>query len=317
MKTEKYSIGIDVGGTNTKFGIVNRNGNVLFSSEVVTSYHSTIEGLMLQIFEILQPKINEYGGIREFAGVGVGAPNANYLSGHIEFAANLPWGNIVPLAKTVTAQFKLPCKVTDDAKVAALGEMKYGVAKSMNDFIMITLGTGVGSGIVANGEVVYGQNGIAGELGHTIIIPNGRLHPNTNIRGNLESYCSATGVCITALEKLGASNRPSLLRNIPSSELQAKLIYDAAIQGDIIANEVFEFTGEILGIAFANFIMTFSPEAIILFGGLAKAGDLLTKPLMKSMDKNLLKIYKGKVNILMSQLKSADAAIIGASALMW
>lgn len=316
MKKRKYSIGIDMGGTNTKFGIVDRKGNVLYSSEVSTSDDKTIEGLMLHIFNILKPKMDEYGGAKEFVGVGVGAPNANYLTGNIEFAANLPWGEIVPLLKTVKAQFKLPCKVTDDAKVAALGEMKYGLAKSMKNFIMITLGTGVGSGIVVNGKVVYGERGIAGELGHTIIIPDGRKHPNTNISGTLESYCSATGVRATALEKLAASEVTSLLRNIPPTELNSKSIYDAAIQGDKIANDAFEFTGEILGIAFANFIMTFSPKAIILFGGLAKAGDLLTKPLLKSMDKYLLKIYKGKVPIIMSQLKSADAAILGASALM-
>ncbi|MCX8472049.1 MAG: ROK family protein, partial [Sediminibacterium sp.] len=214
-------------------------------------------------------------------------------------------------------QFNMPCKVTNDANAAAMGEMQYGAAKSMKNFIMITLGTGVGSGIVVDGNIVYGHDGFAGELGHIIIIPNGRIHLGTQIRGSLESYCSATGVRVTALEKLAETDRPSLLRNVSAEELTSKYIFEAALQGDEIAKEIFQFTGEILGIAFANFIMTTSPEAIILYGGLARSGELLIRPLKITMENHLLKIFKGKVKILLSHLKSSDAAILGASALMW
>jgi glucokinase len=212
---------------------------------------------------------------------------------------------------------KLPVKLTNDANAAAVGEMKYGAAQGMKDFIMITLGTGVGSGIVANGQLIYGHDGFAGELGHTVIVPDGRLHPGTGKRGSLESYASATGVTLTAIEILQNSDRPSLLREVASEELNSKIIFDAASKGDELAKEVFEYTGKILGMALANFVMFSSPEAIILFGGLTKAGDFILKPTREHLEANLIEIFQNKVKILVSHLKESDAAILGASALMW
>ncbi|WP_431217498.1 ROK family protein [Puia sp. P3] len=214
-------------------------------------------------------------------------------------------------------RFQLPAVLTNDANAAAIGEMMYGAAKGMKDFIMITLGTGVGSGIVANGKLIYGHDGFAGELGHTIIIPEGRLHEGTGKKGSLESYASATGVMLTALEKLQSHDEPSLLRGIPKEKLDSRTVYDAAIQGDELAKEIFDFTGGILGLAPANFVMFSSPEAIILFGGLTKAGDLILKPTREAMEANLIQVFQNKVKILISHLKESDAAILGASALVW
>ena len=224
---------------------------------------------------------------------------------------------IIPLAKMIEDKFKLPVTLTNDANAAAIGEMTYGAAKGMKDFIMITLGTGVGSGIVANGQLIYGHDGFAGELGHTIIIPDGRLHQGTGKHGSLESYASATGVRYTALEFLEKSKEKSLLRKVPAAEMDSKKVYEAAIQGDKLAKEVYEFTGRILGIAMANAVMFSSPEAIVLFGGLTKAGDLILKPTREHMEANLIQIFQNKVKILISHLKESDAAILGASALAW
>ena len=247
----------------------------------------------------------------------MGAPNGNIYTGTIEYAPNLPWKGIIPLAKMIQDKTKLPVKLTNDANAAAVGEMKYGAAQGMKDFIMITLGTGVGSGIVANGHLIYGHDGFAGELGHTIIIPDGRLHPGTGKRGSLESYASATGVTLTAIEILEKSDRPSLLRGVAPSELNSKIVFEAATKGDEIAKEVFDYTGKILGMALANFVMFSSPEAIILFGGLTKAGDLILKPTREHLEDNVIEIFENKVKILVSHLKESDAAILGASALMW
>ena len=218
----------------------------------------------------------------------------------------------------MSTKFDIPCALTNDANAAAVGEMTYGVAKGMKDFIMITLGTGVGSGIVANGQLIYGHDGFAGELGHNIVIPNGRLHEGTGLRGSLETYCSATGVKRNAIEMLeDHPETASLLREYNINEIDSKLVYDCAIQGDVIANKVFEFTGEVLGRAFANFVMFSSPEAIILFGGLCKAGDLILKPTKENMESHLLPIFRNKVKIIFSQLNESEAAILGASALVW
>jgi glucokinase len=215
-------------------------------------------------------------------------------------------------------RFHLPVVLTNDANAAAIGEMQYGAAKGMKDFIMITLGTGVGSGIVANGQLIYGHDGFAGELGHCVVIPGGRYHEGTGKRGSLEIYASATGVSLTAREMLNNSERPSLLRDLPPDEMiTSKQVFDAAIQGDAIAQEVFDYTGNILGMALANAVMFSSPEAIILFGGLTKAGDLILKPTQKSMEENLIKVFQNKVKLLISHLKESDAAILGASALVW
>ena len=224
---------------------------------------------------------------------------------------------IIPLAKMIEAKFKLPVALTNDANAAAIGEMMYGAAKGMKDFIMITLGTGVGSGIVANGHLIYGHDGFAGELGHTIIIPNGRLHEGTGKRGSLESYASATGVKLTALELLQKDDEPSLLRKFPPEQIDSKKVFEAAVEGDQLAKNIFEFTGQILGLALANFVMFSSPEAIILFGGLTKAGELILKPTRENMEANVIQVFQNKVKILVSHLKEADAAILGASALAW
>jgi glucokinase len=314
---QPLAIGIDVGGTGTKFGIVDRNGNILFAGEISTRGHEEVESFIDELHTNLYSLIQKAGGPGRIIGIGLGAPNGNYYSGTIEYAPNLPWKGIIPLAKLVGDKFKLPVVLTNDANAAAIGENMYGAAKGMKDFIMITLGTGVGSGIVANGKLIYGHDGFAGELGHTITIPNGRLHTGTGKFGSLESYASATGVRLTALEMLNNSNEESLLRNTPPESIDSKVVYEAAIQGDKLAKEIFEFTGKILGLALANFVMFSSPEAIILFGGLTKAGDLILKPTQENMEANLIQVFQNKVKILVSHLKEADAAILGASALVW
>jgi len=314
---EQLVIGIDIGGTGTKFGIVDRHGNVLFSSEISTKKHTTVESFIDELYTALSELIESSGGRGRIKGLGVGAPNGNYYTGTIEYAPNLPWKGIIPLAEMLESKFKLPVTLTNDANAAAIGEMMYGAAQGMKDFIMITLGTGVGSGIVANGQLIYGHDGFAGELGHTIVMPDGRLHKGTGKRGPLEVYASATGVRLTAIEVLEKSNQPSLLRALPQDELDSKAVYDAAIQGDKAALEIFEFTGKILGLALANAIMFSSPEAIILFGGLTKAGDFILKPTKEHMEANLIQVFQNKVKILISHLKESDAAILGASALAW
>lgn len=314
---EQLVIGIDIGGTGTKFGIVDRNGNVLFHGEISTKKHATIESFIKELYEELSALIEKSGGSGRIKGIGVGAPNGNFYTGTIEYAPNLPWKGIIPLKDLLETTFKLPVTLTNDANAAAIGEMMYGAAQGMKDFIMITLGTGVGSGIVANGQLIYGHDGFAGELGHTIVIPDGRFHAGTGKKGSLESYASATGVRLTALEMLKNSDKPSLLRNVPEDKLDSKAVYDAAIEGDAIALEIFEFTGKILGLALANAVMFSSPEAIVLFGGLTKAGDLILKPTREHMEENLIKVFQNKVKILVSHLKESDAAILGASALAW
>jgi glucokinase len=314
---QPLAIGVDIGGTGTKFGIVDRNGNVLFSSEISSRNHLEIDGFINELFEALLPLIENAGGSGRIRGIGVGAPNGNFYSGTIEYAPNLIWKGIIPLGKLIENKFQLPTVLTNDANAAAIGEMMYGAAKGMKDFIMITLGTGVGSGIVANGKLIYGYDGFAGELGHTIIIPNGRLHEGTGKRGPLEIYASATGVKLNAIEILQKSSEPSLLRDVPTEQLDSKKVYEAAIQGDKLAKEVFDYTGTILGIALANFVMFSSPEAIILFGGLTKSGDLILKPTREHMEANLIQVFQNKVKILVSHLKESDAAILGASALVW
>jgi glucokinase len=311
------AIGIDIGGTGTKFGIVDRDGNVLFSGEISTKKHAEVFTFIDELYSALAELIEKAGGVGRMKGIGVGAPNGNYYTGTIEYAPNLPWKGIIPLAKLIGDKFRLQVTLTNDANAAAIGEMMYGAAKGMKDFIMITLGTGVGSGIVANGKLIYGHDGFAGELGHTIVIPDGRIHQGTNKKGSLESYASATGVTLTAIEMLKKDKRESLLRKLPREKLDSKAVYEAAIQGDKLALEIFEFTGKILGLALANAVMFSSPEAIILFGGLTKAGDLILKPTREHMEANLIQVFQNKVKILVSHLRESDAAILGASALVW
>jgi glucokinase len=282
-----------------------------------TNTHAQVNSFIDELHERLSELIEKVGGVGRIKGIGVGAPNGNIYTGTIEYAPNLPWKGIIPFAKMLQDKFKLPVKLTNDANAAAVGEMMYGAAKGMKDFIMITLGTGVGSGIVANGQLIYGHDGFAGELGHTIIIPDGRFHPGTGKKGSLESYASATGVAQSAVEILNTTNRPSLLRSIPVEKITSKDVFEAAQNDDEVAKEVFEFTGKILGMSLANFVMFSSPEAIILFGGLTKAGDLILKPTRTHMEANVIEIFQNKVKILFSHLKESDAAILGASALMW
>jgi glucokinase len=317
LRTDRYAIGIDIGGTGTKYGLVNHRGEISHrGSDIHTNEYDKVEDFVDDLYKVLKPAIDEIG-IEKIRGIGVGAPNGNVYTGTIEYAPNLPWRGVVPLASLISNKFSLPASLTNDANAAAVGEMMYGAARGMRDFIMITLGTGVGSGIVANGQLIYGHDGFAGELGHTIIRPGGRKHYSTGAEGSLETYASATGIAITAREMLEQSNKPSLMRNYPAEEIDSKLVYDCAKQGDEIAQEVYRFTGQILGEALANFVMFSSPEAIILFGGVIKAGNLIIDPAREHMEKNLLPIFRNKVKIVLSELKEADAAILGASALVW
>ncbi|HLO82890.1 MAG TPA: ROK family protein, partial [Chitinophagaceae bacterium] len=268
--SQQYAIGIDIGGTNTKFGLVNHRGDISYHGAILTHKHEKIGDFIEDLYQALEPAINDSGGLEYIRGIGIGAPNGNIYKGTIEYAPNLRWKGIIPLAELIGNRFNLTARLTNDANAAAVGEMTYGSAKGMKDFIMITLGTGVGSGIVANGQLIYGHDGFAGELGHTIIIPEGRLHPGTGHKGSLEAYASATGVARTALEFL--DERPkeeSLMRNFAREEIDSRVVYDCAMQGDPMAIEVYQFTGKILGLAFANFVMFSSPEAIILFGGMS------------------------------------------------
>jgi glucokinase len=314
-----FAIGIDIGGTNTKFGIVDRHGHILKQDRLLTNKHEAVQDFIDELHERLMPMINEAGGLKKFTGIGIGAPNGNFYTGNIEYAANLKWRGIIPFAKMVSEKFGLKVKLTNDANAAAMGEMMYGCAKNMKHFIVITLGTGVGSGIVIDGKIVLGHDGFAGELGHTIIRPGGRMHKGTGIRGTLESYASATGVRETAIDMLTENPRvESLLRDFTINDLiTSETVFDCAKKGDKIANDVFEFTGQILGEALANFVMFSSPEAIILFGGLTKAGDLIINPTRQAMEANLVQTFKNKVKLMFSDLKEADAAILGASALVW
>jgi glucokinase len=312
-----YVIGMDMGGTNTVFGIVDARGNVVAKSAIKTGNHTDVNLYVDDIYAELSKLIETAGGIDKIKGIGVGAPNGNYYTGNIEFAPNLPWKGVVPFAKLMSDKFGVPAALTNDANAAAVGEMTYGIARGMKNFIMITLGTGVGSGIIIDGKVVYGHDGFAGELGHVNVMRNNGRLCGCGKSGCLETYASATGVARSAREILETSTSHSLLRNIPVGNLTSKDVFDAAMEGDEVAKEIFNYTGKILGEAFADFVAFSAPEAIVLFGGLSKAGDLIMKPIKENMEKNLLPIWKNKVKVLFSELKEADAAILGASALAW
>ena len=311
-----YVIGVDLGGTNTVFGIVDARGNVVVNASIKTAVHNEIELYLDDLVVGLNMLIEQVGGKDKIRGIGVGAPNGNYFNVSIEFAPNLPWKGKIPLAQMIQERIGIPVALTNDANAAAIGEMTYGAARGMKDFIVITLGTGVGSGIVVGGQLVYGHDGFAGELGHMIVRRNGRMC-GCGRQGCLETYTSATGVARTAREYLSIRSDESLLRSVDVDAITSKDVYDAAMQGDALALEIFEATGAILGESFADFVTFSSPEAIILFGGLTKSGDLLMNPIKHHMEKNLLPIYKGKTKLLFSQLKESDAAVLGASALGW
>lgn len=315
--TKPYVMGIDIGGTNTVFGIVDARGTVLGSGSIKTQMHTVFDDYIDDLYKSASILIKNLDAEGKIHGIGIGAPNGNYYTGMIENHVNLPWPAPIPLAQKVSEKFGLPTAVTNDANAAAIGEMTYGVARGMKDFIMITLGTGVGSGIVVNGQMVYGSDGLAGELGHVTIRRNGRAC-GCGRNGCLETYASATGVARTAREFLEArKDEPSLLRDMPMEDITSKDVYDAAIAGDKLAKDVFDFTGKVLGEALADFAAFSSPEAFVIFGGLTKSGDLLMKPLRKAFEADLLPMYKGKIKILLSDLKESDAAVLGASALGW
>ena len=311
-------VGIDVGGQTTKIGVVDSMGTVLAQTVIRTDTYTDINPYIAELAEAVNKVIKEADKEGKIRGIGVGAPNANYYNGTIENAVNLVWGGtrIIEFAKLLSeAMNGLPVALTNDANAAAVGEMAYGAAKGMKNFIMITLGTGVGSGIVVNGEVLYGHDGFAGELGHTCAVRNNGRTCNCGKTGCLETYASATGVARTAREWLELSDEPSLLRNV--DKIASKDVYDAAREGDKLALKIFEYTGTVLGRSFADFIAFSSPEAIVLFGGLARAKEFLLQPMEDAMNANVLPLWKNKVKIVFSQLKESDAAILGASALAW
>ncbi len=314
-----YVIGLDLGGTNSVFGIVNAEGNVIAETSVKTRGHGTEpEDYVRDCADAIKPIIDNAGGIGMIRAMGIGAPNGNYLTGCIEFAPNLPWNaEVIPLAEMFSKALGIPVAMTNDANAAAIGEMKYGAAKGMKNFIMITLGTGVGSGIVCDGKLVYGSDGMAGELGHVIVEPHNGRDCGCGRKGCLEAYCSATGVTRTAREILATTDTPTLLRDINPDKLEGKSVTDAAKAGDEVAKSILEFTGNMLGLACANFACFNSPEAFVFFGGLTKAGDFLMNPIKKSYERNILKCYAGKAKFLLSKLDNAQAAVLGASALGW
>lgn len=311
---QPVAIGIDIGGTNTSYGIVDRRGYILAKGKMSTGGHASIAHYIDELKSRVSECLKEAKAER-IVGAGVGAPNANFFTGEIAYAPNLPWEGVIPLAKLLGNALNQKVTITNDANAAALGEMMYGAAKGMKDFIVVTLGTGVGSGFVANGQLIYGHDGFAGELGHVIAVRDGRECACKRF-GCLERYCSATGIVITAEEWLAQRPDVSALR-VKQGSVTAKDIHEAAEQGDALALEIFDYTGKILGQTLADAVAITSPEAIILFGGLARSGDLIIKPVKKYMEDNLLRIFKNKVAIIPSDLPDADAAILGASALAW
>lgn len=316
MEKKPYVIGLDLGGTNSEFGIVDQNANIVASTRVKTAGHGDVNQYVDDCVAALKPIIEQVGGIEKIHAMGIGAPNGNYYNGCIEFAPNLPWKGKIPLAQLFSERLGIPVRLTNDANAAAMGEMQYGAARGMQNFIMITLGTGVGSGIVVNGQMVLGCDGMAGELGHVIVEKGGR-QCGCGRKGCLETYCSATGVARTAREIVEKTDKPTLLREIPLDQIESKDVAIAAGKGDEVAKEIFEETGRILGEACADFAAFSSPEAFIFFGGLAKAGDLIMNPIKKAYDENVLRVFRDKAKFLVSELDGAGAAVLGASALGW
>ncbi len=313
---KEITAGIDIGGTNTKFGIVDREGNVLIQNSISTQQFDEFNDYLNLIVKELHTALLTIGNNYKMLGIGVGAANGNYYKGTIEHATNLKWKGIIPLADLLKKEFDVPSLVTNDANAAAVGEMVYGGAKGLKDFIVITLGTGLGSGIVSNGHLINGKHGIAGELGHTTVNYAGR-HCNCGKRGCLETYVSATGIKRTVYKLLADHLEPSELRGISFDNLNTKMITEAAMRGDIVARSAFEYTGRILGMKLAETVVHTDPETIFLFGGLSLAGDLIFKPTIKHMEANLMPVFRGKVKVLPSGLQNQAASILGASSLVW
>lgn len=312
----ELTIGIDIGGTNTKYGIVDKEGNVVFHGSISTTKHEEFKDYFKSLADAIQEAINGVQGDYKLMGIGVGAANGNYYKGTIERATNLRWKGIIPLADMLTEQFHIPAIITNDANAAAVGEMVYGAAKGMKDFIVITLGTGLGSGFVSNGQLLNGKHGIAGEVGHTSVNPAGRFC-NCGKRGCLETYVSATGIKRTVYKLLADYLEPSELRGISFDNLTTKMITECAVRGDAVALAAFEYTGRILGMKLAETAVHTDPEAIFLFGGLSLAGDLIFKPTIKHMEANLMPVFRGKIKVLPSLLQNQAAPILGASSLVW
>lgn len=315
-----YVIGLDLGGTNSVFGIVDARGEIKATTAIKTGGYDRVEDYVRDAVNALMPIIETVGGLDTIKAMGIGAPNANYYRGTIEYAPNLPWAHdcVVPLAKLFSdALGGVPVAITNDANAAALGEMNYGVARGMKNFIMLTLGTGVGSGIVINGQMVYGCDGFAGELGHVIMRRDNGRSCGCGRTGCLEAYCSATGVARTAREFLSTSDMPSLLREYKPEDITSLEVSIAAGKGDELAKKVYDFTGEMLGEACADFAAFASPEAFVFFGGLTKAGDLIMEPIKKSYDEHVMPVFKGKAQFLISGLDGSSAAVLGASAIGW
>jgi glucokinase len=312
----KVSVGIDIGGTNIAYGLVDNQANVLFQNSIPTKDFPTAEDFAKNMAAKINEAIKSVGNV-ELVGIGIGAPNGNYYNGTIEYAPNLKWKGVIKLKDLFSQFFNVPVIVTNDANAATIGEMIYGGAKGLKDFILITLGTGLGSGIVANGELIYGFDGFAGEIGHTFVYLNSDRECGCGRKGCLETYASATGICRTVFELMGRTMLPSELRNIPYNQLTAAMISDAAKKGDKLALEAFDVTGKLLGIKLADSVAHTTPEAIFLFGGLANAGDLIFKPTQKYFEENLLTIYKNKIKILPSSLNEKNGAILGSAALIW
>lgn len=313
---KEVAIGIDIGGTYTKYGVVDNEGNCPLSESIDTRKHPDVDDFVDTLKQVIGEMVGKLEQPVEIRGIGIGAPNGNFYKGTIEFAPNLAWKGVIPLVDLFSKRYDLPVFLTNDANAAAIGEKMYGGAKNMNDFIVITLGTGLGSGIVCNGKLVYGHDGFAGELGHLTIIPGGRMCAS-GLRGSLETYVSASGIVRTVFELLADSLDNSVFRDISFNKLTARMISEAALKGDPIAKEAFEVTGMHLGRALANTVHHTSPEAIFLLGGLANAGQLIIEPTVRHMEQNLLPIYRNKVKIMQSGLTEANAAVLGASALVW
>lgn len=310
------TVGIDIGGTNTKFGIVDREGNVLHQGSIATTDYEDFADFFDSTADALREALGLLQVNHKVIGIGVGAANGNYYKGTIEKATNLRWKGVLPLAQMFSDEFGIPCILTNDANAAAMGEMIYGNAKGMKDFVVITLGTGLGSGFVCNGQLLNGHHGIAGEVGHTSVNPAGR-HCNCGKQGCLETYVSATGIKRTVYKLLADHLEPSELRGIAFEDLNTKMITEAALRGDIVAKECFEYTGRILGMKLADTVVHTDPEAIFLFGGLAMAGDLIFKPTIRHMEANLMPLFRNKIKILPSALQNQAAPILGASSLVW
>jgi glucokinase len=316
MSKKDLTLGVDIGGTNTVLGFVDREGNCLAESSIPTNAQEDARTFTARLGSRINELYAPLAGEHAFLGIGMGAPNANYYRGTVENPPNLSWKGVTPLVGLVKEHFDLPVVITNDANAAALGEMLFGAAKGMRDFIVITLGTGLGSGLVSNGELIYGSDGFAGEIGHTLVEPQGR-QCGCGKRGCLEAYASATGICRTVQELLCLSRDESELRDISSRQLTGKMVTSAAIRGDAIALAAFDYTGKILGMKLADSVMHTSPEAIILFGGLANAGDLIFEPTKRYLEEYLLGIFRGKVKLLPSSLPAGNTAVLGASALIW